>query len=83
MIPWGVWFEPVMPVRDLAALARLAEDRGASACFVADEGTERDVYVALTAVLLATDAWATVQRVLYGYGLGIVVSVPLVGCSGR
>lgn len=57
-IPWGVWFEPTQPVKRLAALARLAEDLGAEVCLVADEGTERDVYVALTAILAATEALA-------------------------
>jgi 5,10-methylenetetrahydromethanopterin reductase len=51
-----VWFEPTQPVRRLVDLARRAERLGASVCFVADEGTERDVYVALTAVLLETEA---------------------------
>ncbi len=53
-IPWGVWFEPTQPVGRLVELARLAEALGAKACFVADEGTERDVYVALTAILTGT-----------------------------
>ena len=55
-IPWGVWFEPTQPVRRLVALASLAESLGAEVCLVADEGTERDVYVALTAILTATDS---------------------------
>ena len=54
-VPWGVWFEPTQPVTRLAALASLAEELGAEACLVADEGTERDVYVALAAILAATD----------------------------
>jgi len=54
--PWGVWFEPTQPVARLVALAQRAERLGASVCFVADEGTERDVYVALTAILLGTEA---------------------------
>jgi 5,10-methylenetetrahydromethanopterin reductase len=33
----------------------MAEGEGASVCLVADEGTDRDVYVTLTAVLLSTD----------------------------
>ena len=45
-IPWGVWFEPTQPVTRLVALASLAEGLGAEVCLVADEGTERDVYVA-------------------------------------
>ena len=53
-VPWGVWFEPTQPVRRLVELARLGESLGAEACFVADEGTERDVYVALTAIVEAT-----------------------------
>lgn len=54
-IPWGVWFEPTQPVKRLVDLALLAEDLGAEVCLVADEGTERDVYVALTAILLASE----------------------------
>ncbi len=54
-IPWGVWFEPTQPVRRLVELAKLAEELGAEVCLVADEGTERDVYVALTAILSAGD----------------------------
>ena len=54
-IPWGVWFEPTQPVRRLVELAKLAEELGAEVCLVADEGTERDVYVALTAILAASD----------------------------
>ena len=54
-IPWGVWFEPTQPVTRLVALASLAEGLGAEVCLVADEGTERDVYVALSAILAATD----------------------------
>lgn len=54
-IPWGVWFEPTQPVTRLVELARLAEELGAEVCLVADEGTERDVYVALTAILAASD----------------------------
>lgn len=52
---WGLWIEPTQPVRRLCALAQLAEAWGAEVCFVADEGTERDLYVALTAVLLGTE----------------------------
>jgi 5,10-methylenetetrahydromethanopterin reductase len=51
-----VWFEPTQPVTRLVALAKLAEGLGAEVCLVADEGTERDVYVALTAILAASDA---------------------------
>jgi 5,10-methylenetetrahydromethanopterin reductase len=53
--PWGVWFEPVQPVVRIVELARLAEREGAEVCFVADEGTDRDLYVTLTAVALGTE----------------------------
>lgn len=56
VVRWGLWLEPTQPVRRLVALAKLAERLGAETCFVADEGTERDVYVALTAILGATDS---------------------------
>ncbi len=54
--PWGVWFEPTQPVRRLVSLARQAERQGATVCFVADEGTDRDLYVTLTAILAATES---------------------------
>jgi len=53
-LDWALWLEPTQPVSRLVELARLAESLGAKACFVADEGTERDVYVSLTAILNAT-----------------------------
>ena len=53
-VPWGLWMEPIQPVARLVELATLAESLGASACFIADEGTERDLYVALTAVVTQT-----------------------------
>ncbi|HEC08331.1 MAG TPA: LLM class flavin-dependent oxidoreductase [Acidimicrobiales bacterium] len=55
-IRWGVWFEPVQPVRRLCELASLAENLGAEVCLVADEGTERDLHVAMTAILMSTEA---------------------------
>lgn len=51
---WGLWLEPVSPVRRLVRLAQAAEAAGASHVFVADEGTDRDLYVAMTAILLGT-----------------------------
>lgn len=53
--PWGIWFEPTQPVRRIVELARLAEAEGATACLVADEGTVRDVYVTMTAILMGTE----------------------------
>lgn len=60
---WGLWLEPLLPPQDLAALARQAEDAGASHVFVADEGTERDVFVILTVLARAT------SRVMLGAGV--------------
>lgn len=55
-IRWGIWFEPTQPVARLRELAVMAEGLGARACFIADEGTERDTWIALTAILDATDS---------------------------
>jgi 5,10-methylenetetrahydromethanopterin reductase len=51
---WGVWIEPLLPVPHLVDLVRLAEDSGAGYAFIADEGTDRDVYVALAAIAIGT-----------------------------
>jgi 5,10-methylenetetrahydromethanopterin reductase len=60
---WGLWLEPLLPPAELAALAQEAEARGASHVFVADEGTERDVFVVMAAVAAAT------SRVMVGSGI--------------
>jgi 5,10-methylenetetrahydromethanopterin reductase len=60
---WGLWLEPVLPPAELAALARQAEEAGASHVFVADEGTERDVFVVLAVLAQAT------SRVILGSGV--------------
>lgn len=54
MTDWGLWLHAVRPADDLADLAAAAEDLGASAILVADEGTDRDLYVTLTALALRT-----------------------------
>ena len=51
---WGVWLHAVRPANQLAELAAAAEDFGASAVLVTDEGTDRDLYVTLTALALRT-----------------------------
>ncbi|HVT68024.1 MAG TPA: LLM class flavin-dependent oxidoreductase [Trebonia sp.] len=51
---WGIWLHAVRPVPDLVRLAVAAEDLGASALLLADEGVDRDLYVTLTAVAVAT-----------------------------
>ena len=54
-IPLGISFMPHGPVADLVGLARIAENLGCCRCWVYDEGlATRDVYVAMTAVALAT-----------------------------
>jgi len=51
---WGVWLHAVRPPAELAELAAAAEQRGAAAILVADEGTDRDLYVTLAALALRT-----------------------------
>jgi len=51
---WGVWLHAVRPLPELAELAAAAEERGAAAILVADEGTDRDLYVTLAALALQT-----------------------------
>ena len=54
-IPLGISLMPHGPVGDLVGLARIAENLGCCRCWVYDEGlATRDVYVAMTAVALAT-----------------------------
>ena len=54
-IPLGISLKPHGPVADLVGLARIAENLGYNRCWVYDEGlATRDVYVAMTAVALAT-----------------------------
>ena len=60
---WGLWLEPVLPPLELAALAQEAERAGASHVFVADEGTERDLFVVLSVIAQST------SRVLLGAGI--------------
>lgn len=60
---WGVWFHAVRPLPELAALGRVAEDLGASAIIVADEGTDRDVFLALAGIGQATEHVALVAGI--------------------
>jgi hypothetical protein len=39
---WALWLHAVRPVPDLVGLARAAEDLGAYALLLADEGIDRD-----------------------------------------
>lgn len=52
---WALWIHGVRPVPELVETARVAEELGASALLIADEGIERDVYVTLAAVAGATN----------------------------
>jgi 5,10-methylenetetrahydromethanopterin reductase len=60
---WGLWLEPLLPPLELAALAQEAERAGASHVFVADEGTERDLFVVMSVIAQST------SRVFVGAGV--------------
>ncbi len=51
---WALWLHAVRPPSELAELAAAAEALGAAAILVADEGTDRDLYVTLTALAQRT-----------------------------
>src|SRR6202034_4275586 len=51
---WGIWLHAVRPVPELVSLAAAAERLGAAALLLADEGVDRDLYVTLTAIAVAT-----------------------------
>jgi 5,10-methylenetetrahydromethanopterin reductase len=51
---WGIWLHAVRPASELADLAAAAEALGAAAVLVADEGTDRDVFVTLAALAQRT-----------------------------
>jgi 5,10-methylenetetrahydromethanopterin reductase len=60
---WGIWLHAVRPVPELVRLAVTAEQLGAAALFLADEGIDRDLYVTLTAVAVATQRLALVPAI--------------------
>jgi 5,10-methylenetetrahydromethanopterin reductase len=60
---WGIWLHAVRPVPDLVRLAVAAEDLGAAALLLADEGVDRDLYVTLTAVAVATRNLALIPAI--------------------
>jgi 5,10-methylenetetrahydromethanopterin reductase len=51
---WGLWLHAVRPLPQLADLAANAEEMGAAAILVADEGTDRDIHVTLAALAQRT-----------------------------
>jgi len=51
---WGVWLHAVRPASELAQLAAVAEALGAAAVLVADEGTDRDLFVTLAVLAQRT-----------------------------
>lgn len=51
---WALWIHGVRPVPQLVDIARAAEHHGATALLLADEGVDRDIYVTLAAVAIAT-----------------------------
>jgi 5,10-methylenetetrahydromethanopterin reductase len=60
---WGLWLHAVEPVPELVALAVAAEELGAAALLLADEGIDRDLYVTLTAVATATRRLALIPAI--------------------
>ncbi|HEY2281604.1 MAG TPA: LLM class flavin-dependent oxidoreductase [Streptosporangiaceae bacterium] len=60
---WGVWLHAVEPVPQLVRLAVAAEGLGAAALLLADEGVDRDLYVTLTAVGVATHQLALIPAI--------------------
>ena len=58
---WGIWLHAVRPASELAELAAAAEALGAAAMLVADEGTDRDLFVTLAAL-----AHRTRRALLFG-----------------
>jgi 5,10-methylenetetrahydromethanopterin reductase len=60
---WGVWLHAVRPVPELVRLAVAAEDLGAAALLLADEGVDRDLYVTLTAIGVATRRLALIPAI--------------------
>jgi 5,10-methylenetetrahydromethanopterin reductase len=49
-----MWLHAIRPLPELASLAAAAEDAGAAAILVADEGTDRDLHVTLAALAART-----------------------------
>jgi alkanesulfonate monooxygenase SsuD/methylene tetrahydromethanopterin reductase-like flavin-dependent oxidoreductase (luciferase family) len=58
---WGVWLHADRPLSTLTELAQTAEARGAAAILLADEGTDRDLFVTLAAL-----AQHTSRALLFG-----------------
>ena len=51
---WGIWLHAIRPPAELADLAAAAEALGAAAVLIADEGTDRDLFVCLAAMAQRT-----------------------------
>lgn len=60
---WALWIHGLRAVPELVEIARLAEQQGAAALLLADEGIERDIYVILAAVATATERIALVPAI--------------------
>jgi 5,10-methylenetetrahydromethanopterin reductase len=58
-----VWLHAVRPVPELVRLAVAAEDLGATALLLADEGVDRDLYVTLTAIAAVTRRLALIPAI--------------------
>ena len=58
-----MWLHAVRPVPELVRLAVAAEELGAAALLLADEGVDRDLYVTLTAIAVATRRLALIPAI--------------------
>jgi 5,10-methylenetetrahydromethanopterin reductase len=60
---WGLWLHAVRPLPSLASLAAAAEEMGAAALLIADEGTDRDLHVTMAALAQRTQSVMLVAAV--------------------
>src|ERR1700736_6860945 len=69
-----LWLHAVRPLPQLAELSPSAEDMGAAAILVADEGTDRDIHVTLAALAQRTRSVMLVAAVSNPYSRHPVAS---------
>ncbi|MGH3248425.1 MAG: LLM class flavin-dependent oxidoreductase [Trebonia sp.] len=76
---WGIWLHAVRPVPELVRLAVTAEELGATALLLADEGIDRDLYVTLTAVAVATRKLTLIPAITNPHSRHPVVTAAALG----
>jgi 5,10-methylenetetrahydromethanopterin reductase len=74
-----LWLHGVVAVPELVSLARQAEQRGAAALLLADEGVDRDLYVSLTAIAVATERITLVPAITNPHSRHPVVTAAALG----